>query len=160
MSLILKLRHEKLTGSLSNVNHYTQQNKKIQTNLNTLFNNALITSKNTFKKSFNLIETWLHNTVENTEKKHFVGLNKKYILVVGESKLSENLFLNALTPEIYKNIYMYSGKRLLCWPRPRPGLRGEACHGHGPVVNYPVGILHAGGCWAFPHARAPARIGQ
>ena len=108
MSLILKLRHDKLTGSLSNVNHYTQQNKKIQTNLNTLFNNALITSKNTFNKSFNLIETWLHNTVENTEKKHFVGLNKKYILVVGESKLSENLFLNAFTPEIYKNIYMYS----------------------------------------------------
>jgi hypothetical protein len=108
MSLILKLRHNKLTGSLNNVNSYTQQNKKIQTNLNTLFNNALITSKNTFNKSFNLIETWLHNTVENTEKKHFVGLNKKYILVVGESKLSENLFLNVFTPEIYKNIYMYS----------------------------------------------------
>ncbi len=113
MSLILKLRKNKLTGSQNNVNNLTQENKKIQTNYEILFTNALITSKNTFNKSFNLIEAWLHNTVQNTEKKHFVGLNKKYIKSVGESALSENLALTIFTPEIYKNIYMYSLVKIL-----------------------------------------------
>ncbi len=47
-----------------------------------------------------------------------------------------------------------------CARRPRPHRGGEACHGHEPVIIYPVGVLHAKSLWAFLHARTPARIGQ
>ena len=52
MSLILKLRKNKLSGSQDNVNNLQQENKKIHSNYELLFNNTLNTSRNAFNKSF------------------------------------------------------------------------------------------------------------
>lgn len=108
MSLVLKLRKNKLTGSQDNVNNLQQENQKIRTNYETLFTNALTTSKAAFNKSFQRIEKWLHNTVESTEKKHYQSLNKTYISSVGENSLSQNLAFTQFTPEVSKRIYVYA----------------------------------------------------
>ena len=108
MSLILKLRKNKLTGSQDNVNNLQQENQKIKTNYETLFTAALSTSKSAFNENFKRIEKWLYNTVESTEKKHYQSLNKTYIRSVGESSLSQNLAFSKFTPEISKHIYIYS----------------------------------------------------
>ena len=108
MSLILKLRKNKLAGSHDNVNSLQQENQKIRANYETLFTTALVTSKTAFNNNFARIEKWLHENVENTEKKHYISLNKTYICSVGENSLSENLAFNQFTPEISKHIYIYT----------------------------------------------------
>ena len=108
MSLILKLRKNKLAGSQDNVNNLQQENRKIKTNYETLFTTALTTSKNAFNTNFKRIEKWLNNTVEDTEKKHYQSLNKTYICSVGESSLSQNLTFSKFTPKISNHIYVYA----------------------------------------------------
>ena len=67
MSLILKLRKNKLAGSQDNVNSLKQENQKIRANYETLFTTALVTSKTAFNNNFARIEKWLHENVENTD---------------------------------------------------------------------------------------------
>ncbi len=107
MSLILKLRKNKLAGSQDNVNNLQQENQKIHSNYETLFTTALTSSKGAFNENLTRVEKWLHENVENTEKKHYQSLNKKYICSVGESSLSQNLAFNQFTPEISNHIYIY-----------------------------------------------------
>lgn len=108
MSLILKLRKNKLAGSQNNVNSLMQENQKVRTNYETLFNTALTTSKSAFNANFKRIEKWLNDTVENTEKKHYQSLNKTYILSVGENSLSQNLAFSKFKNEKSKRIYVYA----------------------------------------------------
>ena len=108
MSLILKLRKNKLAGSQDNVSNLQQENQKIRTNYETLFTTALTASKSAFNENFKRVEKWLHNAVENTEKKHYQSLNKTYICSIGETSLSQNLAFNQFTPEISKSIYIYT----------------------------------------------------
>ena len=108
MSLILKLRKNKLAGSQDNVSSLQQENQKIRKNYETLFTTALTTSKSAFNENFKRVEKWLHNAVENTEKKHYESLNKTYICSVGESSLSQNLAFNQFIPEVSKHIYVFT----------------------------------------------------
>ncbi len=108
MNLILKLRKNKLTGSQDNVNNLQQENTKITSNYEMLFNNALTLSKNAFTNSFHSVEAWLRNTAETTEKKHYISLNKKYIQSVGETALSEKLAFNQFAPQVYRKIDAFS----------------------------------------------------
>ena len=108
MSLVLKLRKNKLTGSQDNVNNLQQESIKVTNNYETLFTNALTTSKQAFNESFKRIENWLHNTAKTTEKKHYESLNKTYIRSVGETCLSQNLAFTQFTPEVSKRIYVYA----------------------------------------------------
>ena len=108
MSLILKLRKNKLAGSQDNVSNLQQENQKIRTNYEILFTTALTASKNAFNENFKRVEKWLHNTVENTEKKHYQFLNKTYICSIGETSLSQNLAFNQFTGKISKSIYTYT----------------------------------------------------
>lgn len=106
ISLLLKLRRNKLNGSQDNVNLLIQENKKIHSNYETLFNNALITSKNTFASSLCLVEEWLQSSYStiNTQKP-YISMNKTYVRCVGENKLKENLAFTLFTPEV-ENIYV------------------------------------------------------
>ncbi len=108
MSLILKLRKNKLTGSQNNVSNLQQENQKIRTTYDTLFTTALTASKTAFNENFKRVEKWLHNAVENTEKKHYKSLNNKYICSVGETSLAENLAFNMFVLESSKYISIYN----------------------------------------------------
>lgn len=108
ISLLLKLRRNKLNGSQDNVTLLNIENKKIHSHYETLFNNALITSKNTFTSSLGLIEQWLQSSYStiNTQKP-YISMNKTYVRSIGENKLKENLAFTLFTPEV-ENIYIYS----------------------------------------------------
>lgn len=93
MSRILKFRKKRLTFSGEGVVQLGGEKEKVEKSYSTLVGNGLSLPRNVLSANFKKIESWLKDTLSQTNQTGLGQVNKRYIASLGERAVAQNLAL-------------------------------------------------------------------
>ena len=93
MSRILKFRKKRLTFSGEGVVQLGGEKEKVERSYSTLVGNGLSLPRNVLSVNFKKIESWLKDTLSQTNQTKLGRVNKRYIASLGERAVAQNLAL-------------------------------------------------------------------
>ena len=93
MSRILKFRKKRLSFSGEGVLQLGGEKEKVEKSYSTLVGNGLSLPRNVLSVNFKKIESWLKDTLSQTNQTKLGQVNKRYIASLGERAVAQNLAL-------------------------------------------------------------------
>ena len=93
MSRILKFRKKRLSFSGEGVVQLGGEKEKVEKSYSTLVGNGLSLPRSVLSVNFKKIESWLKNTLSQTNQTRLKQVNKRYIASLGERAVAQNLAL-------------------------------------------------------------------
>ena len=91
MSRILKFRKKRLSFSGEGVLQLGGEKEKVEKSYSTLVGNGLSLPRNVLSVNFKKIESWLKDTLSQTNQTKLGQVNKRYIASLGERAVAQNL---------------------------------------------------------------------
>lgn len=91
MSRILKFRKKRLTFSGEGVLQLGGEKEKVEKSYSTLVGNGLSLPRKVLSVNFKKIESWLKDTLSQTNQTKLGQVNKRYIASLGERAVAQNL---------------------------------------------------------------------
>ena len=91
MSRILKFRKKRLSFSGEGVLQLGGEKEKVEKSYSTLVGNGLSLPRNVLSVNFKKIESWLKETLSQTNQTRLKQVNKRYIASLGERAVAQNL---------------------------------------------------------------------